>query len=68
VLHYASLEGGEPLHVLRGQGAEVLLAEVVRLGLVSRLEHSAYLGRELAKAEVALRLGRGYLQDTELFR
>jgi dihydropteroate synthase-like protein len=67
LLHYASVGAEEPLHVLRGQGAEPLLAEVVRLGLVSRLEHSAYLGRELAKAEVALRLGRGYVQDAELF-
>jgi dihydropteroate synthase-like protein len=67
VLHYVSVEAGEPLHVLRGRGAEALLAEVVRLGLVSRLEHSAYLGRELAKAELALQLGRGYVQDAELF-
>ena len=67
VLHYASVDGGKPLHVLRGRCADAVLGEVLRLGLVSQLEHSAYLGRELAKAEVALRLGRSYVQDAELF-
>ena len=68
MLHYASVEAEAPLHVLRGRDADAVMGEVLRLGLVSRLEHSAYLGRELAKAEVALRLGRGYVQDAELFR
>ena len=43
------------------------MAEVLRLGLVSRLDHAAYLGGELAKAEVALRVGRDYVQDAALF-
>ena len=30
---------------------------------VSRLEHAAYLGRELQKAEYALRRGNAYRQD-----
>ncbi|MEM4524601.1 MAG: DUF4346 domain-containing protein, partial [Archaeoglobaceae archaeon] len=33
---------------------------------VSRLDHAAYLGRELMKAEIALRLGKNYIQDREL--
>ena len=53
-LHYASAEAKEPSCAIRGVDAEAVLAEVLRLGLVSRLDHAAYLGGELAKAEVAL--------------
>jgi len=37
---------------------------VLAAGLVSRLDHAAYLGRELARAEYALRSGTSYRQDT----
>jgi dihydropteroate synthase-like protein len=30
-------------------------------------EHAAYLGKELGKAEIALKLNKNYIQDTELF-
>ena len=50
-----------------GVDAESVLAEVLGRGLVSRLDHAAYLGRELAKAEAALKSGKGYVQDAELF-
>lgn len=36
---------------------------VLGAGLVSRLDHAAYLGRELARAEHALRTGIRYRQD-----
>ena len=36
---------------------------VLAAGLVSRLDHAAYLGRELARAEHALRTGTHYRQD-----
>ena len=36
---------------------------VLAAGLVSRLDHAAYLGRELARAEHALRSGARYQQD-----
>jgi tetrahydromethanopterin S-methyltransferase subunit A len=36
---------------------------VINAGLVSRLDHAAYLGRELARAEHALRSGARYEQD-----
>jgi dihydropteroate synthase len=29
-------------------------------------EHAAYIGYELAKAEMALKLGKTYIQDEEL--
>jgi dihydropteroate synthase len=37
------------------------------MGLVSRLDHAAYLGSELAKAEIALKTGKEYIQDRGLF-
>lgn len=36
---------------------------VLAAGLVSRLDHAAYLGRELARAEDALHSGTRYRQD-----
>jgi dihydropteroate synthase len=31
------------------------------------LDHAAYLGSELAKAEIALRTGKEYIQDKPIF-
>ncbi len=55
------------MHAVRGENAEAVMGEVMRRGLVSRLDHAAYLGGELGKAEVALRTERSYVQDVELF-
>ena len=49
-----------------GKTAEALLGTIVKLGLVKSLYHSGYLGKELKKAEIALKTGRDYEQDTEL--
>ncbi len=40
-----------------------LYAAVIEAGLISRLDHAAYLGRELARAEAALATGAAYVQD-----
>jgi dihydropteroate synthase-like protein len=66
-LHYSSAEAKEPTYAIRGVDAESVLGEVLRRGLVSRLDHAAYLGGELAKAEVALRIGKDFVQDEVLF-
>ena len=50
-----------------GKNARDLVNSLVDLGLVGRLDHAAYLGRELQKAETALRLGRDYVQDEPLW-
>ncbi|MDK2973711.1 MAG: hypothetical protein PWP08_82 [Methanofollis sp.] len=49
--------------VYAGRTAADLAAALVRNGCVSRLDHAAYLGRELARAETAVLLGRSYVQD-----
>lgn len=53
--------------VIKGETAEGICQEIVERGLVSELSHAAYLGRELQKAETALRTDRGYIQEEDLF-
>jgi dihydropteroate synthase-like protein len=47
--------------------ARDLLNALIEMGLVSRLDHAGYLGRELERAENALRLKRNYVQDEPLW-
>jgi len=49
-----------------GDSAESISKRILAEAGVSRT-HAAYLGRELAKAEIALRLGKNYVQDEDLF-
>ena len=42
---------------------EVVFAKIQAEGRVSLLDHAAYLGKELYKAELALRFGRSFEQD-----
>jgi tetrahydromethanopterin S-methyltransferase subunit A len=51
---------------LVGESARALADAVLREGLMNDAGHAAYLGRELQKAEVALRLGLPYEQDRDL--
>ncbi len=51
------------LRVIEGDTARGLYKTIVANGWVSELSHAAYLGRELTKAELSLRLGFPYLQD-----
>jgi dihydropteroate synthase-like protein len=67
LLHFPSREATRPDLVLKGAEATPLYLAIVEHELVSRLDHAAYLGRELAKAEVALRTGKTYIQDAPLF-
>jgi tetrahydromethanopterin S-methyltransferase subunit A len=58
---------GRILNVVTGRNAEDLYHHIINtMGIVSRLDHAAYLGRELAKAETALFNGMDYEQDTGL--
>lgn len=49
--------------VLEGRTPAALYSEVVARSLISRLDHAAYLGRELARAESSLLTGEPYVQD-----
>ena len=48
---------------LIGRSARALYLAAIRRRLVSRLDHAAYLGYELANAEQALGLKTRYVQD-----
>ena len=67
-LHFAKGEAGKPITIVKGETAETVCAKVVEMGLVTRLDHAAYLGGELAKAEIALKTGKEYIQDSPLFK
>ncbi|OGD52762.1 hypothetical protein A3K81_06680 [Candidatus Bathyarchaeota archaeon RBG_13_60_20] len=65
-LHY--LQGSDaPGTIIKGVDAREVYQTIIRLNLVTKLDHAAYLGRELEKAALALRLGRSYMQDEDLF-
>jgi dihydropteroate synthase-like protein len=58
----------KPISIIKGKTAVAIYTEIVQLGLVTLLDHAAYLGSELAKAEVALKIGKEYIQDVALFK
>lgn len=62
--HYEN--NGRLVHVIEGRQASLIAATAVECGFVTRLDHAAYLGRELAKAEVSLKTGALYEQDAAL--
>jgi tetrahydromethanopterin S-methyltransferase subunit A len=64
VEHYQP--SGALAHRILGPDAESLCVALVDWGLVSLKDHAAYLGRELTKAEFALRHGLAYRQDEPL--
>lgn len=57
---------GKPCFGLSSRSADALYGEICLRKLVGA-QHAAYIGKELAKAEIALRLGKNYIQDEELF-
>jgi len=49
--------------IIEGRTAAELYTPVIDRGLLSRLDHAAYLGRELSRAEESLKTGAIYIQD-----
>jgi len=58
----------KPDLVIVGKSAKEIYEEIITKKLVSRMEHAAYLGSELQKAEIAMITGKDYVQDFELFK
>lgn len=50
-------------HSIEGQYAAEVYTPAIERGLLTRLDHAAYLGRELARAEDALHNNTPYVQD-----
>ena len=51
------------LRNIRGKNARMIYWTLIKNGWVTELTHAAYLGKELAKAELSLELQRPYVQD-----
>jgi len=66
-LHFATPEAEKPTTIVKGETAKAIYSKIMEMGLATRLDHTAYLGSELAKAEVALKTGKEYIQDRTLF-
>ncbi|MFQ6118839.1 MAG: dihydropteroate synthase-like protein [Methanosarcinales archaeon] len=49
--------------VIIGNNAKEVMDTIIREKLVTRLDHAGYLGRELNKAEFAIKFGRSYMQE-----
>lgn len=64
VEHYGN--DGQLRHRLVGPDSESLCSTLIEGQLVTRADHSAYLGRELMKAEIALAHHLHYRQDATL--
>jgi dihydropteroate synthase-like protein len=49
-----------------GDNSRDICDTILRMALVTELSHALYLGRELQKAEIALKTGRSYVQDAPM--
>lgn len=54
--------------VIVGNTAKEIYEEIINKKLVTRMEHAAYLGSELQKAQIAMITGKEYVQDFDLFK
>lgn len=55
----------ELLNVFSGNDSETLGKRIIKENFTKNLYHINYLGRELKKAEICLKLGKPYIQDEE---
>ncbi|MCC6355418.1 MAG: DUF4346 domain-containing protein [Verrucomicrobiae bacterium] len=51
------------LHVIEGKDARAVYWTLISKGWVTRIDHAAYLGKELARAELCMKQGAEFEQD-----
>ena len=59
--HYSN--AGVLDQIIQGSDVAAIYSTAVEQKLVSRLDHACYLGKELARAEAAMKTGGDYVQD-----
>lgn len=64
VEHYKN--SGEPTCIIEGSEPATICAEIIERGLISQLDHAAYLGRELERAKLSMQLNFPFRQDRAL--
>lgn len=68
ILHYKkSYKDTKSSLIIKGKDPSSIYRKVAELGLISKIDHACYLGSELQKAYIALKLGKSYIQDSDLF-
>ena len=65
--HFTLADELTPSIIVKGKTADQVYELIVKSGLISRLDHAAYLGSELTKAEIGLGTGKEYIQDKRMF-
>ncbi|MBP2200825.1 dihydropteroate synthase-like protein [Methanococcus voltae] len=58
---------GQPMKILKGKNPKEIYETAFRLNMVTKMDHAAYFGKELEKAEIALKIGKKYNQDFDLY-
>lgn len=61
VEHYPN--DGTLRHIIEGDSVSEICSTIIELSLVSRLDHAAYLGRELERCRLSMELGFEFVQD-----
>lgn len=56
----------KPTNEIYGEDAYKIIMTIIREDLVSSMQHAAYLGHELHRAEIALKQKLEYIQDKNL--
>ena len=64
VKHY--YKDNQPGFIIKGHSSESILLAILKKELISQMSHAGYLGSELSKAEIALKLNLKYTQDQTL--
>jgi hypothetical protein len=57
---------GKQLTELEGRSARELLYKLKHFNFISRVDHAAFIGSELAKAEICMKLGIEYRYDNPI--
>ncbi|MBS3153558.1 DUF4346 domain-containing protein [Candidatus Woesearchaeota archaeon] len=52
----------EMIAIVRGNNAVDIVHEIIKRKLISRLDHAAYMGRQLARAEYCLKNNKEFVQ------
>ncbi|MEJ2242733.1 MAG: dihydropteroate synthase-like protein, partial [Candidatus Bathyarchaeota archaeon] len=47
-IHFSDIQQSQPTVIIKGETAEEIYSKILEMGLITRIDHSAYLGRELA--------------------
>ena len=66
IVTHMTIDGQKTGYRFEGKDVEKLLAEIHHANLISQMDHAAYLGAELQKAQDAIMFKKKYVQDEAL--